>query len=102
MLNVPSVAMIDGSLRTRMITALKIPVANPTAISARPPGSNAHPDVSNVIVYEARTTQNVMSAATETSKPPTSSAQVCPSETRASGIVRRSRLLRLKLVRKAS
>jgi hypothetical protein len=43
-----------------------------------------------------------MSAATETSKPPTSSAQVWPSETRASGIARRSRLLRLKLVRNAS
>ena len=70
-----------------MSTALKIPVASPTAISARPPGSNAHPDVSSVIVYEATTTQNVISAATETSKPPTSSAQVWPSETRASGIV---------------
>ena len=34
--------------------------------------------------------------------PPTSSAQVCPSETRASGIVMRSRLLMLKLVRNAS
>src|SRR6187200_3060460 len=43
-----------------------------------------------------------MSAATETSKPPTSRAHVCPSETSASGIVRSRRLLRLKLVRKAS
>ena len=50
MLNVPSVAMIDGSLSTRMSTALKIPVANPTATSARPPGSNSQPVVSNAIV----------------------------------------------------
>ena len=43
MLNVPSVAMIDGSLRTRMITALKIPVPSPTATSTRPPGNQRPP-----------------------------------------------------------
>ena len=36
--------------RTRTIRALKTPVANPTAISTRPPGSNAHPVLSNAIV----------------------------------------------------
>ena len=39
-----------------------------------------------VIVNEAVTTHIVISAATETSKPPTSSALAWPSETSASGI----------------
>ena len=34
MLNVPSVAMIDGSRKTRMSTALNSPVASPTAATA--------------------------------------------------------------------
>ena len=42
--------MIDGSLSTRMSTALKIPVAKPTATTTKAPGSSAHPDVSNDIV----------------------------------------------------
>ena len=102
MLSVPSVAMIDGRRRTRISIALKMPVASPTPRSASAPGKYPQPDVVGVIVYEASTTQNVISAATETSKPPTRSAVVCPSETSASGIVARRRLLRLYYVRNAS
>ena len=53
-------------------------------------------------MYEAVTTQNVISAATETSKPPTSSAFVWPSATSASGIVASRRFWRLYSVRNAS
>jgi hypothetical protein len=53
-------------------------------------------------VYEAVTTHIVTSAATETSKPPTSRALVCPIATSASGMVLRRRLPRLYFVRNAS
>ena len=79
-----------------------MPVARPAARSASAPGKYPHPDVVGVSVYEASTTQNVISAATDTSKPPTRSAVACPSETSASGIVARRRLLRLYEVRNAS
>ena len=91
----PSVAMIDGRRKTRISVALKSPVASPTATSARRRGSAPTPTIAGVIVYEAVTTHSVISAATETSKPPTSSALVWPIETRASGIVARRRLRRL-------
>ena len=78
-----------------MSTALKTPVASPTPTSASAPGINPNCDVVGVIVYEATTTHSVISAPTETSNPPTSSALVCPIETSASGIVASSRLLRL-------
>ena len=42
--------MIDGSLSTRMSTALKIPVASPTRDEHEASGNNAHPDLSNGIV----------------------------------------------------
>ena len=45
MLNVPSVAMIDGRRRTRMSIALKIPVASPTPTSASAPGISPSADV---------------------------------------------------------
>ena len=95
MLSVPIVAMIEGSRKTRMRSALKNPTASPTPTSASAPGTSPKDDVSGVIVYEAMTTHSVIRAATDTSKPPTSSAQVCPIETRASGSVASSRLLRL-------
>ena len=91
----PSVAMMEGRRRTQISVALKIPVASPTARSASAPGINPNPDVVGVIVYEATTTHSVISAPTETSKPPTSSALVWPIETRASGIVMRRRFRRL-------
>ena len=78
-----------------MSTALKTPVASPTPTSASAPGTSASVDVVGVIVNEAVTTHIVINAATETSKPPTSSALVWPSETSASGIVARSRFRRL-------
>ena len=54
------------------------------------------------IVNDAVTTQRVTSAATEMSKPPTSSAFVWPSATSASGMVVSNRLFRLYSVRNAS
>ena len=71
------------------------PGRQPHADERQGSGEQAHPESSSDIVYDATTTQNVMSAATETSKPPTSSALVWPSETSASGIVTSSRLWRL-------
>ncbi len=62
-----------------MSSALKSPVASPTPTSAKAPGINPSVDVVGVIVYEATTTHSVISAPTETSKPPTSSALVWPS-----------------------
>ena len=102
MLRVPSVAMIEGRRRTRIRIALKMPVASPTARSASAPGKYPQPDVVGVSVYDASTTQNVISAATDTSKPPTRSAVACPSETSARGMVAKRRLLRLYDVRNAS
>ena len=95
MLNVASVAMIEGSRKTRMRIALPSPTTTPTPTIRRAPGISPRVDVIGVIVYEAMTTDSVISAPTETSKPPTSSALVCPSETRASGIVSRRRFRRL-------
>ena len=102
MLRVPSVAMIEGRRRTRIRVALKMPVASPTAEERERSREVAPARLVGVIVYDASTTQNVISAATDTSKPPTRSAVVCPIATSASGIVVRSRLLRLYEVRNAS
>ena len=102
MLSVASVAMIEGRRKTRIRIALKTPVAIPTPTSASAPGTSPRLEVVGVIVYEAVTMHIVISAATETSKPPTSSAQVWPSETSASGIVASSRLRRLYWPRNAS
>src|SRR5690242_1204640 len=85
MLRVASVAMIDGKRKTRIRIALKSPVAIPTPTSASAPGTRPQVEVVGVIVYDAVTTHIVISAATETSKPPTISAHVCPIETSASG-----------------
>ena len=74
MLSVPSVATIDGSRSTRIRTALTRPVATPTPMRASEPVTSAKPEVVGVSVNDAMTTHSVMSAATETSKPPTSSA----------------------------
>ena len=59
-----------------MSVALKTPAASPTPTSARAPGTSPSPDVSGVIVYEAVTMHSVISAPTDTSKPPKSSAHV--------------------------
>jgi hypothetical protein len=87
--------MIDGRRRTRMRIALKTPVAIPTPTSAKAPGISPSVDVVGVIVNDAVTTHIVIRAATDTSKPPTSSALVWPSEARASGIVVSRRFPRL-------
>src|SRR5436309_8871493 len=76
MLSVPMVAMIEGSRKKRIRSALKIPTARPTPTSARAPATSPHDDVVGVIVYDAVTTHIVITAATDTSKPPTSSAHV--------------------------
>ena len=70
----PSVATIDGRRSTRIRSALKRPVAMPTPMSASAPGTIARPDVVGVSVNDAMTTHSVISAATETSNPPTRSA----------------------------
>ena len=98
-LNVPSVATIDGNWSTRMRNALHTPAPIPTPTTASTPGTMARPVVVGVSVNDATTTHIVMSAATETSKPPTSSATACPNETMMSGIAWRSRLLRFDLLR---
>jgi hypothetical protein len=87
--------MIEGRRKIRIRSALKSPVASPTPTTASAPGISAKVEVSGVIVYDAVTTHSVIRAATETSKPPTSSAHVWPIETSASGIVASSRLRRL-------
>ncbi len=99
MLRVPSVAMIDGSRRTRISMALKRPVASPTPRTARAPGKSASPDMVGVSVKEAVTTHIVIRAATETSKPPTSRALAWPNETSMSGIDSRRSALRFDLPR---
>ncbi len=101
MLSVPSVATIDGRRSTRIRRALKRPVAIPTPMRASEPVTRPKPVVVGVSVNDAMTTQNVMSAATETSKPPTSSATAWPIETMISGNAARSRLLRFSLLRNA-
>ena len=102
MLKVPSVAMIDGRRRTRIRVALKIPVARPTPRIASEPRKSANVVSSGLSVNEAVTTHIVTSAATEMSKPPTSSAFVWPIATSARGIVASRRLLMLYSVRNAS
>ena len=97
----PSVATIDGRRSPRIRNALKRPIAIPTPTSASVPGTRAMPDVVAGIVNDATTTTIVIRAATETSKPPTSSATACPSETRISGSDSSSRLLRFSLLRNA-
>ncbi len=67
----------------------------PTPTTASVPTNRTSDDLSGCIVNEAMTTHSVISAATETSKPPTSSAFVWPIETSASGIVASSRFSRL-------
>ena len=102
MLSVPSVAMIDGSRKKRISVALKTPVATPTPTTASAPNTRATVDASGFIVNDAVTTHIVISAATETSNPRTSSAHVCPIATSASGIVVINRFPRLYFVRNAS
>ena len=92
---VPIVAMIEGRRKSRMSIALKRPTPRPTPTSANAPGMSPRVEVVGVIVYEASTTQNVSRGPTETSKPPTSSAQVWPIATSASGIVASSRFRKL-------
>ena len=91
----PSVAMIDGRRNSLTRVALKRPVASPTPSSASAPSHSIGADESGVIVYDATTTHIVISAPTDTSKPPTSSALAWPNETRASGKVARRRFPRL-------
>ena len=97
----PSVATIDGSRRIRIRNALKKPVATPTPRRASEPVTRPKPDVVGVSVNDATTTHSVMSAATETSKPPTSSATAWPIETMISGSAARSSALRFSLLRNA-
>ena len=97
----PSVATIDGRRSPRIRNALKRPVAIPTPTRASTPGTSAMPEVVAGIVNDATTTTIVISAATETSKPPTRSATAWPNETRMSGNASRSRLLRFSLLRNA-
>ena len=95
MLNVPSVAMIEGRRKHADEQRVEDPGREPDAHDRERARDQTQGDVVGVIVYEATTTHSVISAPTETSKPPTSSALVWPIETSASGIVASSRLLRL-------
>ena len=50
MLSVPSVAMIEGRLSTRMSIGVEDPGREPDADERKGAGSSAHHNVSNVIV----------------------------------------------------
>src|SRR5207237_5735168 len=84
-LNVASVAMIDGSPTLRSSPALTRPTQIPIATSPNDAASSTGHDDPPPIVNDATTTIRVISAPTETSKPPIIRAHVWPIATNASG-----------------
>src|SRR5205085_7293237 len=84
-LKVASVAMIEGSPSLRISPALTRPTQIPIATRPNDAASSTGHDAPPPIVYEATTTTSVISAPTETSKPPIIRAHVWPIATNASG-----------------